>query len=806
MDELWRDVRYASRRLLRSPGFTLGVVLTLGLGIGANTAIFSVVDTVVLRALPYERPERLVGVWVHPPDDASIRQPTSLPNFEDWQLQNTAFSGMAAHAYNRYVITGAEGVDQTRAAIVTAGFFRLFGVKPLLGRTLSAEDERGPTVVLSHRLWQRRYGADRQVVGRSIVLNEVPHVIVGVMPPTFRMPLPDIELWSSLVALSGGASTATVGDWFTNRSLNGYRVTARLRDGVSLAQAQAEMDTIAARLRAAYPDANPGHYVSLVALREQMLGNVQTPMLVLLAAVGFVLLLACANVADLALVRAAGGAREVAVRRSLGASDRHLVRQALTESALLGLLGGVFGLVVAASGLHALVGLSPADIPRIDQVAIDTRVLAFTFAVSLLAGLLFGLAPALQLRRPDVAALLRETAMGAVGHARSRHWHALLVVGEVAVAMVLLAGAGLMLRSFERLRAVDPGFRAERVLSARVFFSRQIPPPAELVAHYERLFGRLRTLPGVIAAGGSTSLPPNLIQRAEGFAIEGRPAPEPGRAPMAIYIPVTTDYFRALGAPLRRGRFFADADVASAPPVALVNESLARRHFAGEDAVGRRLSLGGVSRTIVGVVGDVKYEGLHGDAGQQVYVPYAQSPFPGLYAVIRTAGDPLALVPAVRDAMRAVDPGSAVLNVRTMEDVLSGSISTPRFHTVLLSLFGAVALFLAAIGIYGVMAYGVAQRTREIGLRMALGAEASRVLAMILREGLGLVAAGLVIGIAVARVATRVLAGLLFQVDPQDPLTLGLVGLVLLLVALLACYVPARRATRVDPMVALRYE
>jgi putative ABC transport system permease protein len=659
---------------------------------------------------------------------------------------------------------------------------------------------------LSQRLWQRRYNADPQVVGKTIVLNEAPHVIVGVMPEAFRMPLPDIELWSSLAAVSGGASSASVGDWITNRSLNGYRVSARLKDGASLAQARAEMDTIAARLRASYPDANAGHYVSLVTLREQMLGNVRTPMLVLLAAVGFVLLLACANVADLALVRATGAAREVAVRRSLGAADRQLVGQVLAESALLGLLGGAFGLLVAFGGLQALVGLSPVDIPRLDQVAIDARVLAFTFAVSLLAGLLFGLAPAIQLRRADVALFLRETAMGAVSHARARRWRAVLVVGEVAVALVLLAGAGLMLRSFERLRSVDPGFRAGGVLTARVFFSRQIPPPAELVAHYERIFGRLRSLPGVIAAGGSTSLPPNLIQRADSFAIEGRPAPEPGRAPTAIYIPVTADYFRALGAPLLRGRCFEDADAMNAPAVAMINQSLARRHFVGEEAVGRRLSVSGVSRTIVGVVGDVKYEGLHGDAGQQIYVPYAQSPFPGLYAVIRAAGDPLALAPAVRDAIRAVDPGSAALNVRTMEDVLSGSISTPRFHTVLLSLFGAVALFLAAIGVYGVMAYSVAQRTREIGIRMALGAEAANVLTMILREGLGLVGAGLVIGIVGALLATRALAGLLFQVEPHDPLTLGLVGLVLLLVALLACYVPARRATRVDPMVALRYE
>jgi putative ABC transport system permease protein len=803
---LQRDVRYAFRRLLRSPGYASAVVLTLGLGIGVNTAIFSVVDTVVLRPLPYADSDEVVSVWTHPPDRPSVRNPISLPNFRDWQAHSRAFSGMAAYAFNRYLITGREGLDQTRAAMVTAGFFPLLGEKPLLGRVLRPEDERERVAVLGYRLWQRRYGGDPAVIGRSILLNEEPHTIVGVMPASFRLPQPDIELWLSLAPIYGSAE-AIVGNWISDRGLRGYRVLARRKPDVEPAQAEADAAIVAARLREAHPDVNADLFVALVPLREQMFGNVFSPMLVLLGAVAFVLLLACANVADLALMRSAAAAREVAVRRSLGAGDARLIRQVLVESGVLGLLGGALGLLLAHASLSAVVRISPADIPRIDEVAVDARVLAFTFVVSLASGLLFGLAPALQVRRADVASFLRQAAAGAVGHARARRFRMLLVVGEVAVAMVLVAGAGLMLRSFERLRSVDPGFRAEGLLTARLFFARQIPPRAELVAHYERIFERLRALPGVIAAGGASSLPPNLIQRGSAFTIEDRPAPAAGRTPNAIYIQATAGYLRTLGVRLLRGRFFDErGDTSSTAPVAIVNQALARRYFEGGDPVGRRIRIDDVSREIIGVAADVKFQGLHAPAGPQIFVPFAQSPFPGVYAVVRTAGDPLLLAGGLREAVLAVDPGGGPMNVRSMQDVLSDSLATPRFHTALLSLFGGLALFLAVIGVYGVIACGVAERTREIGLRMALGATPARVLAMVLGEGMRLVAAGIGVGLAAALLGTQALSGLLFEVRPGDPATLAAVAAALVCAALLACYVPARRATRVDPLAALRYE
>jgi putative ABC transport system permease protein len=745
-------------------------------------------------------------VWTHPAGAPQAHNPVSLPDFKDWQAQGRSFEAIAAYAFNRFLISGPQGSDQTRGIFVTEGFFPLFGVQPVLGRALLPSDEHERVVVLSHRLWHRRYGSDPGAIGRTIYLNDEAYTIVGVMPPSFRFPTPEIELWSSFASVYESSKNRVVGDWINSRGLRGYRVVARLNPGISVAQAQSESDPMADRIARAYPDTNTGVGISLVPLRDQILGNVRTPMLVLLGAVGFVLLIACANVADLMLARAAARGREISIRRALGASPARILRQMLTESLLLALCGGVLGLVLANWGVDALLRLSPPDIPRLEGVRIDASVLAFTFFASLVVGLLFGLAPAFTAWRTDLNRSLREAGGGAIGHSRGNRLRAALVVAEVSLAVVLLAGAGLMLRSFERLLSVDPGFPPDHLLTARMFgLGAKAEAPA-LIGYYDRVIERVRAIPGVLAAGAGTSLPPTLIQKGDSFTIEGRPAPDPSSSPSAIYIPITPDYLRALGVPLRSGRFFNAGDGAAASPVVLINDSLARAHFPGEDALGRRINVEGVSRIIVGVVGDAKYLGLHEPAGAQIFVPFAQSPFPGMYLVVRTSVDPVSLISAVRGAALEADPGHGPTNFLTMEDFISQSVSTPRFLTFLIGAFGATALLLAAVGVYGVIAYNVAQRTREIGIRVALGAQRSDVFRLIFRQGLLLVGAGLAIGLVGAAFATRAMRNLLFEIRPGDPATLAGAAAVLLGGAFLACFIPGRRAARVDPMIALRYE
>ncbi len=809
METLLQDIRYGVRMLAKNRIFTLVALLTLALGIGANTAIFSVVNAIVFRPLPYASPNQLVGVWTKDVQRPGSQYPTSLPIFRDWEQQSQSFSGFAAYASNRFHVSGNEGPDEIRGLFATSNFFDVMGVRPVLGRALQSTDERQYVVVLGDALWRRRFNADPNILGKTISLNSETYTIIGVMPPSFRFPAPDVEVWGSLApvyALASGEKS-TVGDWINNRSLRGYRVVARLKDGVIMSQAQGEMNTISERLAKDYPDSSGGTGVVLVPLHTQIVGTYQKPLVILLVVVGFILLIACANVANLMMARTAARDREIAIRRAMGAGRFRLIRQLLTESVLLAVLGGTLGVLLATWGVQILLSFTPKEIPRLEAVSVDRWALLFTFAVSIGTGVLFGLAPAWHARNLSLNETLREGGRGIAGQARVRRMRGLLVVSEIALAVILLVGAGLMLKSFQRLSDVDPGFNPDHLLTMSValqFINYQ--DAAKQVAFFQTALERVRALPGVVAAGASTSLPPIYIQNSNGFTIEGRPE-QPGTVPpSAIYIPATPGFIEALQLPLVAGRTITDADTAQAPGVVVINKTLATRFFPNEDPVGKRMTTGGIQRTIVGVVGDAKYQGLGLEAGPQTYVPHAQSPFPGMRVIVRTSTDPLSLVGAVRSQIQSVDSEEGPTRFATMEQLVSESVSQPRFNAFLIGLFAVLAFILSAIGIYGVVNYEVTQRTGEIGIRMALGAKSADVLRLILRQGLVLTVAGLLAGVAGAFALTRFLSGLLFEVKPTDPMTYVVVSVLLGVVALAACLIPARRATKVDPLVALRYE
>ncbi len=809
METLLQDIRYGVRMLAKNRIFTLVALLTLALGIGANTAIFSVVNGIVFRPLPYASPNQLVGVWTKDVQRPGSQYPTSLPIFRDWEQQSQSFSGFAAYASNRFHVSGNEGPDEIRGLFATSNFFDVMGVRPVLGRALQSTDERQYVVVLGDALWRRRFNADPNILGKTISLNSETYTIIGVMPPSFRFPAPDVEVWGSLApvyALASGEKS-TVGDWINNRSLRGYRVVARLKDGVIVSQAQGEMNTISERLAKDYPDSSGGTGVVLVPLHTQIVGTYQKPLVILLVVVGFILLIACANVANLMMARTAARDREIAIRRAMGAGRFRLIRQLLTESVLLAVLGGTLGVLLATWGVQILLSFTPKEIPRLEAVSVDRWALLFTFAVSIGTGVLFGLAPAWHARNLSLNETLREGGRGIAGQARVRRMRGLLVVSEIALAVILLVGAGLMLKSFQRLSDVDPGFNPDHLLTMSValqFINYQ--DAAKQVAFFQTALERVRALPGVVAAGASTSLPPIYIQNSNGFTIEGRPE-QPGTVPpSAIYIPATPGFIEALQLPLVAGRTITDADTAQAPGVVVINKTLATRFFPNEDPVGKRMTTGGIQRTIVGVVGDAKYQGLGLEAGPQTYVPHAQSPFPGMRVIVRTSTDPLSLVGAVRSQIQSVDSEEGPTRFATMEQLVSESVSQPRFNAFLIGLFAVLAFILSAIGIYGVVNYEVTQRTGEIGIRMALGAKSADVLRLILRQGLVLTVAGLLAGVAGAFALTRFLSGLLFEVKPTDPMTYVVVSVLLGVVALAACLIPARRATKVDPLVALRYE
>ena len=805
METLWQDVRYGWRMLRAKPGFTAVAVTALALGIGANSAIFSVVNAVLLRPLPYPEPGQLAMVWLDNRRQGVRDDITSYPNFSDWRDQNQVFQGMAGVADWRMSLTGAGEPEELHGASVSANFFALMGVNPAAGRGFTAEEEepgREQVVVLGHGLWQRRFGGEPGVVGRDLILSGRSYQVVGVMPQGFQFPA-RAELWSPL-APNPRLKAARGAFWLP--------VVGRLKPGVTRERAQAEMDVIARRLEEQYPNINGGYGINVVALHEQTVGKIRPALLVLLGAVAFVLLIACANVANLLLARAAARQKEIAIRTALGAGRWRLVRQLLTESVMLALAGGALGLLLAIWGIDTLRALSPTNIPRLDQLGIDRHVLLFTLAVSVVTGLVFGLAPTVQAWRATLNETLKEGGRGAAAGAGGQRTRRLLVVLEMAVTLLLLIGAGLMIRSFWRLQQVDPGFNPERLLTLRLSLPRsKYPEGLNVVAFYEQLQERLSALPGVQSVGATTSVLMDNLPNSSGFSIEGRPRePEAQRLELP-FDSVTPTYFRSMGIPLLSGRTITPQDVADGPQVALVNEAVVRRYFPNEDPLGKRFKFGDPEDqapwiTIVGVVKDVRRQGLDTAARIASYLPHRQRPARSLEVVIRAAGEPLALAGAARDTIRSLDRDLPITNLRTMSDVLSETSAQRRFNMLLLGLFAGVALLLAAVGIYGVMAYAVTQRTHEIGIRMALGARPRDVLSLVLKQGLGLALAGVALGLGGAFALTRLMASLLYEVSATDPLTFAAVALLLVGVASLASYLPARRATKVDPMIALRYE
>jgi putative ABC transport system permease protein len=801
MDTLRQDVMYALRRLARAPGFTLVVIATLALGLGANTAIFSVINAVLLKPLPYDHPDRLVLVSQTWEGKATVYSP---PNFLDLAAQAQAFESLAAIQGLEMTLAGRGAPVRLDGAGVSASFFDVLRIRPIEGRVFrEGENEPGKArvAVLGHALWSGRFGADPGAVGQTIQLNHEPYLVVGVAPPGFSYPR-GAEVWTPL-EYDSAFRTKARGAWYLT-------VVGRLMPDVPLERARREVSTIATRLAKAYPEMDEGVGGTVVSLHEAIVGGSRPALLVLLAAVGLVLLIACVNVANLVFARVIARRAELAVRTALGAGRSRLVRQLLTESLLLGLLGGGGGILLASLSLDTLLGLQPAGVPRLGEVRIDHAVLGFAVALSLLTGLLFGLLPALQMTRGAAATVLREGGRG-VRSARDPRIGASLVIGQMALAMILLTGAGLLIRSFGQLRRVDPGFRSDSALTFRISLPEMAyVEESQRTSFFDTLLSRLAALPGVRSTGAVLGLPLGETRFSFTFAVAGRLPLPPQKQPSMEARVATTGYFNAMGIPLLRGRGFGPDDTSRSRPVVVLSESAVRRFFPGEDPLGKRITLGWrhgeghAGGEVIGVVGDVNDFGLSEERPPEIYLPYEQLPIESLDVVLRTSVPPRSLAPSAEAVVRELDPDLPLTRVQTLDDIVARSISAPRFYMVLLGLFAGMALLLASLGIYGVMSYAVAQRSREIAIRVALGAPRGSLLRMILGDALVLVFAGVATGLAGALALSRTLATLLFNLSPADPTTLAGMAILLSLVALLASYVPARRATRVDPLVALR--
>jgi putative ABC transport system permease protein len=810
MESLLQDLRFALRGLRRSPGFTAAAVLCLALGIGANTAVFTLLDSILLQPLPFEDPDRIVMVWGQMLAENQPRMPASGAEFLDVRDQASSLSAVAAVVTRYLNLTGQEVPERLVAARVSASLFPLLGAEAEIGRTFLPEEDRFGNekfVLLSHGLWRRRFGADPEILGRKLILSDEPFTVVGVMPADFELKVGafDHELWIP-IAIN-----------FENlppRDARGLDLVARLAPGVTLERAQAEMDVLASRFQREYPDVYPaesGWGLHLVPLREQIAGPFRPVLVLLMGAVALVLLIACVNVANLLLARATARGKEVGIRAALGASRGGLMRQFLTESVLLALLGGAAGLLLAFLAIRAVVAFEPADIPRLSEVGIDGSVLGFTLLVAVGTGLLFGLAPAWGAFRPDLQAALKEGGKSSTQSGGSARLRAALVVAEVAVALVVLVGAGLLVRSFWRLQQVDLGFETGNLLTLQLYLSpTKYPTGPQQVGYGQRLLERLEQVPGVRTAGAVTGLPLSEVQFMIDGVVEGHASERGETRPVLDWRPVTPGYFEAMGIPQVRGRDFSGLDHAEAPPVVVVDESLVRRFWPGQDPIGKRLTLKTgrpgeeVRRTVVGVVGHVKSLGLEGEDREQVYTPLAQTPFPFFSVVLRTDAGPLSVAAPARQAIWAVDPDQPVDKVEPMERLVQGSSAGRRFYATLLAGFAGVALLLAGVGVYGVMAYSVAQRHHEIGVRMALGARPADVVKLVVARGLALGGLGLAAGAVLSLGSGRWVEALLFEVGATDPATLVGVAALLGGVVLLASYLPARRAARVDPMVTFR--
>jgi predicted permease len=806
MGTVWQDLRYSLRMFRQSPGFTAVVILSLALGIGANTAIFSLTSAVLLKVLPFREPDRLVMLW----EDASFagfpRNTPSPANLADWKAQSESFEGMAALSIRSFNLTDGGEPLRLEARAVTADFFPVLGVNPALGRAFTPDEDRpggGNVAVISHALWQGRYGGEPNIVGRDILLNGEKRTVVGVMPARFQF-LDEVDVWVPL-ALSPQ-------EW-ANRGRHYLTVVARLKPGVTLERANADLRTVMARIRRDHPDEAGRTDAYALALDEQVTGGVSKQIVLLLVAVGFVLLIACANIANLLLSRAAARGREIAVRLALGAERGRIIRQLLTESLLLAVIGGASGLLFAAWSFAFLRQLIPAEMALTTSLELDAQTLGFTLGVSILAGLLFGLAPALQAARSDINEALKQGGGRAGTSAGSRRLRSAFVVAQVALSLMLLVGAGLLIQTLYRLHSQYSTLRPASVLTLRTELPRtKYREHAARVAFYNNVLERVRRLPGVASAGYTTSVPLVWKGGTSGFMPEGR-QPLPGLSYDANHRQVSADYLQTMGIPLRQGRYIEERDGEQSLPVAVVNETMARQYWPGEDPVGKRFSFGEKDDpwiTVVGVVADVRQMGLDEPVKAEMYLPFKQVGYIAFYAprelVIRAAVDPTSLVAAVRREVQAVDPQQPVSHVRTMAEILGVESGEQRIAMMLLAAFAALALLLASLGIYGVLAYFVAQHTPEIGIRMALGAARGDILALVLRKGMGMALVGVAVGLGGAFALTRLMQSLLFGVSASDPLTFAGVALLLVAVALVACLIPARRATRVDPMVALRYE
>lgn len=801
MRTLIQDLRFAMRVLIKRPGFALVAIFTLALGIGANSAIFSVVNAVLLRPLPFQEPGQLIKLWESYPRGFGT---VSVPNLNDWREQNSSFIGIAAFQTAGYSLQGGDYSERIPAAAVSANFFDVLGVQPRLGRGFQpGEDEQGRNrvAILTDALWQRRFNSDSTIVGKTVLLGGENYEVVGVMPPQFRYPS---RLTEILVPLDISPALRA------NRSNHFLMTLGRLKPGVTLAQARDQMVAIARRIEEQNKDGQAGRNVRLIPLQEEVVQNVRAALLVLFGAVGLVLLIGCVNVANLLLARAAGRRREIAIRVALGAGRGRLIRQFLTESILLSVAGGLVGLLIAKWGVSILIALASGVLPRAGEIGLDTRVLAFTFGLSVLTGIAFGLAPALQSSRSDVQTALKDSGNAGSSPQRNRlrSW---LVVAEVSAALVLLIGAGLLLKSFWQLQRMDAGLRPENVVTMSLALPQAKYSTSEATdAFHGQLLQRVNALPGVQATGMINYLPLQQWGVNGDVYIEGDPPYAPGQAPNAEYRTVSGDYFQALGIPLISGRFFEATDGANTPTVVLVNQALVKSYLGNKNPIGAHLLQNGKPEiTIVGVVGDVKQSGLTQASRPEIYFSYQQVPETlkrSMSLVIRTVGEPTAVVAAVRGELRGIDPNQPIYNIKTMSTVIDESVSDHRLNMSLLGIFAALALVLASIGIYSVMSYTVTQSTREIGIRMALGAQTSEVLKLVIGHGLMLTIVGVVIGILGAFALTRLLANLLFGVTTTDPVIFASVPLVLIIVAALACYLPARRAMKLDPVVALRQE
>jgi putative ABC transport system permease protein len=802
MRTLLQDLRFGARTLAKRPGFALVAVLTLALGIGANTAIFSVVNAVLLRPLPFKDAGRLV--LVYETTQSVPRDFVSVPNLEDYRAGSRSFESFTTFVPQSVNLTGA-GAEPERVigAFVTSSFFTVFGVEPARGRSFLAEDDAqggGQVAILNHDLWQRRFGADPEIVGKSLTFNGEPYTVVGVMPEGFGLPATTTDV---LLPAQKWPNYKPV------RSSHSSWVIGRMRGGVTRGAAEGELRAIAKRLEEAYPEENRGRGVTLVGLQDYFVEDIRPALLVLLCAVGLILLIACSNIANLLLARGAARQKEVALRSALGASRRRLFRQMLTETLLLGLLGGAAGLLLAQWGVDALLALKPGDLPTTQKIGIDGRVLAFSLGLSALTGLVFGIAPALQLSKTDVSRALKEGGRGGGEGKERARLRGAFVVAQVALSLMLLVGAGLLLNSFYRLLRTSPGFNPQNLLTMEYRVPKNRYPKGEQQwAFHREVIERVGRLPGVESAAVVRGLPFSGNGATVTYNVPGQAPPPPGQELKTLENAIDPNYLSTVGLPLIRGRNFSYTDGPDSPPVLLVNRTLAEKLWPGADPLGKQLELpdAKVTASVVGVVGDAKQHDIAEQQRPQIYTPYAQNPHIFGTLVVRSRVEPLSLAETVKKTVWSVDPEQPVWRVRTLERVLEQNVADRRFVLTLMACFAGLAVLLTALGLYGVISYTVVQRTHEIGVRVALGAQGRDVLRLVLGQGMRLVGVGLGLGVVGAFAATRLMEGLLYGVTATDPLTYAFVALLLAAVALLACYLPARRATRVDPLIALRYE